>query len=227
MSARTRETIDVVAGYDLWSAQYDALDNPLVAMATHAMDARAARFAGKRVIELGCGTGRNAARVLDCGAASYVGVDASRGMLDRARARIADARASFIEGRIEEASRAIGGEHDVILVSLVFEHVESLVPALCAARDIAADNAVLVAFELHPAMHTRGVRAHFRDDDRELSLPSFSHDENDFASALAHTGWTLETATAWYATTALAHHCKKLARYVGDAVLLEIDARIQ
>ncbi|HWE27102.1 MAG TPA: class I SAM-dependent methyltransferase, partial [Polyangia bacterium] len=75
--------------YDVWAATYDVVDNPLVAMATVALEAIAGVFAGARVLELGCGTARNAVVILAGGAREYVGVDASAEMLARGRARVA------------------------------------------------------------------------------------------------------------------------------------------
>jgi malonyl-CoA O-methyltransferase len=218
----SEETIDVVAGYDLWSAEYDAFDNPLVALASHAIQERAASFTRKRVVELGCGTGRNALSVLGAGATSYLGVDTSGGMLARARARSLGARATWLLSPIE-ALDAGCGSFDVVLASLVLEHFSSLDLAFRASRAVAEEGAVLRAFELHPAQHALGKRAHFRAGDRDLALPSHRHDEPEIAAALARTGWALEASTSWYPTPASLATSAKLARYVGP-VLLEIAA---
>src|SRR5687767_14151773 len=77
----------VFSGYDLWSTAYDELDNPLVAMAERALAELLPGLRGQRVVELGCGTGRNAGPVLAAGARAYHGVDGSAGMLARARDR--------------------------------------------------------------------------------------------------------------------------------------------
>jgi ubiquinone/menaquinone biosynthesis C-methylase UbiE len=219
----SEETIDVVTGYDLWSSEYDAFDNPLVALASHAIGRRAASFAGQRVLELGCGTGRNADCVLDAGATSYVGVDASGGMLARARARSLDTRAAWLHAPIEALEPGYG-PFDVVLASLVLEHLASLDGAFRAARAVAAEGAVLRAFELHPAHHARGKRAHFRAGDRELALPSHPHDEAEIVAALGRTRWTLEASTSWYPTPAAIAASAKLARYTGLPVLIEVAA---
>jgi len=68
------------AAYDQWAATYDSIDNPLIAQASTVLASHVATWAGARVLELGCGTGRNARACLAAGARSYVGVDASPGM---------------------------------------------------------------------------------------------------------------------------------------------------
>src|SRR6478672_10113430 len=90
------EKISTKEGYDRWAASYDAADNPLVAMAALALGHASRHWAGARVLELGCGTGRNAGPILDAGARQYVGIDGSPAMLARARERLAgDERARF------------------------------------------------------------------------------------------------------------------------------------
>lgn len=226
MSGNPIENVGVVAGYDLWAADYDALDNPLVALASYAIAERAPRLAGVRVIELGCGTGRHAAPILGAGAASYLGVDVSAGMLARARARPLDARARWLNAPIEDVDAARCGSFDVVLFSLVLEHMASLDGAFRAARAVAAQPATLRAFELHPALHARGTRAHFRAGDRELALPSYAHDEAELAAALAGAGWSVEAVTTWFAPPSLTAGRPKLARYAGVPMMLEVAASV-
>ena len=112
----------------------------------------------------------------------------------------------------------------LVLTSLVLEHFPSLDGTFRAARAVAVEGAILRAFELHPAQHALGKRAHFHAGDRELVLPSYPHDEAEIAAALARTRWVLEASTSWYPTPAAITASAKLARYVGLPVLLEIAA---
>src|SRR5688500_1417055 len=91
---------ETLAGYDRWAGSYDAMANPMVAATELVLDRAPLACTGLDVIEFGCGTGRNVARVLREGARSYRGVDGSPGMLARARAEIADPRASFVDGDV-------------------------------------------------------------------------------------------------------------------------------
>lgn len=138
--------IETVEGYDLWASSYDALDNPMIAMTEIAMRAWAPRVEGARVLELGCGTGRNARFFLDRGAAAYVGVDGSRGMLDEARKRGLGERATWVHADLEDARV---DEVDVVLVSLVLEHARDVRPALRAAARAARRGAELRVYELY------------------------------------------------------------------------------
>lgn len=221
----TSSEVPVFAGYDLWASSYDDLDNPLVAMAAYAMAGRLARFAGERVLELGCGTGRNAPVLLAAGAASYVGVDGSAGMLRRARERTADPRAQFLEADLVVPLPAEHGDFDVVLFCLVLEHAAAALPAIAAAAIALRPAGELLLYELHPDHHDAGRRAHFVHGDQELHLPSFRHDAAELRRAAAEVGLEVTAETSWYASAESARLSPKLDRYRGEhPILLEVRA---
>jgi malonyl-CoA O-methyltransferase len=218
------QTDDLVrTAYDSWAGSYDCIDNPMIAQAGVALAAHAARFPGARVLELGCGTGRNAAHALDAGAAHYTGVDGSPGMLAVARERYP--QATWIEGDLIAGAARAGGGFDVALLCLVLEHVADVAPVLGAAARALRPGGALLIFELHPALHERGVGANFRVGDDEVRLPSFRHDAAELGAALAAAGFTAVTAVDHLPSPAALERSEKLARYVGQPVLLEVHAR--
>jgi SAM-dependent methyltransferase len=209
--------------YDAWAATYDAVDNPLVAMSTFALEAAAASFAGARVLELGCGTARNAPPILAAGAREYVGVDASAEMLARGRERLGgDPRARLVEGDVIAAPREA---FDVVMFCLVLEHFERLDTPLAAAAAALRPGGQLRIFELHPAWWHGGGRAHYTIDGRERALASWPHDEPELARALPAAGLELVDARSWYAHEAACARSPKLRKRLGKPVLFEVAAR--
>jgi 2-polyprenyl-3-methyl-5-hydroxy-6-metoxy-1,4-benzoquinol methylase len=73
-------------GYDQWSAFYDQDDNLLIRLDHQEIDARLRNLAGKRVLDVGCGTGRHAIPLATSGAKG-TGIDFSEGMLSLARSK--------------------------------------------------------------------------------------------------------------------------------------------
>lgn len=210
------------ADYDVWAASYDVVDNPLVAMATIAVDACAAAFMGARVLELGCGTARNAALVLAAGAREYVGVDASGEMLARGRERVGDdARVRLVVGDVNDAPREA---FDVVLFCLVLEHFEQLGAPLASAAAALRTDGELRIFELHPTWWHDGARAHYVVDGKERALASWPHDEAEFARVLPGSGLELVSVRSWYAHEAACARSPKLRKRLGRPVLLEIVA---
>jgi SAM-dependent methyltransferase len=62
-------------------------------------------LAGKRVVELGCGSGLLAAKLIECGAASYLGIDIAETAIRKAREKHA--------GREERIRFEVGGVADL------------------------------------------------------------------------------------------------------------------
>ncbi|PCC67199.1 Methyltransferase domain-containing protein [Nannocystis exedens] len=209
-------TTDVVQGYDLWASTYDRIDNPLVAMTAVAM--RRWHPEGRRVLELGCGTGRNAPFLLARGFEEYVGVDVSPGMLAAAARNVPDPRARFVHRDAAEALELHG--FDGALLSLVLEHAEDVAPLLAAAARAVRPGGWLHVFEIHPRWRADGGRAHFHHEGEDLYLPSYLHDVAELHAAMG-AAWTLVSATDWYADPSAS---AKLARRRGQPVLLEVAA---
>jgi SAM-dependent methyltransferase len=205
--------------YDVWAATYDAVDNPLVAMTTFAVDAHA--WSGARVLELGCGTARNAKAILDAGATQYVGVDASAGMLAKAACRD-DARVRLMVGDVTAAPKEA---FDVVLFCLVLEHFERLEGPLAAAAAALRDGGELRILELHPAWWHDGGRAHYVVDGEERAVASWAHDEAEFARVLPAVGLELASVRSWYAHEAACARSAKLRKRLGRPVMLEVVAR--
>ncbi len=214
--------------YDRWAASYDAVDNPLVAMATFAMGEAARGFVDARVLELGCGTARNAVAVLEGGAAAYVGVDASSEMLARGRARAGgDARVQLVAGDVTALPPAVEpGSFDVALFCLVLEHFERLDAPLASAARALAPGGTLRLLELHPAWWHDGARAHYiAPDGEERALASWPHDEEELAGALPEHGLELVDVRSWYANEESCRRSVKLRKRLGRPVLLDVRAR--
>lgn len=212
------EARDCLAAYDQWAATYDSIDNPLVAMAASTLERRASWFASARVLELGCGTGRNAHACLAWGARSYTGVDGSPGMLAEARRRVSGP-VTWIEG---ELTGSFEGSFDVVLISLVLEHVRDVEPVIAAAARALAPAGRLVILELHPELHARGVGANFRTADGEIRLPSFRHDATELRAACARASLEVVEEIQHVPDDAALARSQKLRRYEGREVLLEV-----
>lgn len=208
--------------YDAWAATYDTADNPLVAMSTFAVDDAARGWAGARVLELGCGTARNALAVVEAGAREYVGIDASPQMLEQASARVGgDARVRLAVGDVTAAPHEA---FDVAMFCLVLEHFERLEGPLTAAANTLRAGGMLHVFELHPAWWHDGGRAHYIIDGQERALASWPHDESEFARLLPASGFELCSVRSWYAHEAACSRSVKLRKRLGKPVLLEVRA---
>src|SRR5262245_35362222 len=114
VSRSTSTPTDVADAYDRWSRQYDDDRNT-----TRDLDAFVLRQvplprAGARVLELGCGTGKNSAWLVSQ-ARELIALDFSPGMLDVARRRVRSTAARFVEHDITRPWPADAGSVDVVV----------------------------------------------------------------------------------------------------------------
>jgi malonyl-CoA O-methyltransferase len=210
-------------GYDAWAASYDEAGNPMVAASEWALDRAPLACAGLDVVELGCGTGRHVARVLACGARSYTGVDPSRGMLERARARLADPRVRFVEG---DAAAIAPASCDLVLVVLVLEHVSDLAATIGAVARALRPGGELRLVEIHPGLVESGTVAHFAEGGDEVRFASVAHAIPDLRDALAAAGFAITSLTEHAATGELLDAVPRLGKHRDRPVLVDVTARL-
>ena len=136
--------LDPTSAYDLWSEVYDTDGNFLQALDTIEMHSLLPKTLSRipsclpwKIVDLGCGTGRNMTRLLDIPAATVVGLDASPKMLEMAKSRVNEYMAQVgresnagLETRLElynmlesyhVPSCALNA--DTLISTLVLEHV--------------------------------------------------------------------------------------------------------
>src|SRR5437868_9736518 len=131
------ESAGVARAYDRWAAQYDSDRNATRDLDAEVVRGAPLRIAGRRVLELGCGTGKNSVWLASA-ARELVALDFSAGMLAVARERVGVANARFVEHDIRARWPVGDGEIDVVVGNLVLEHVHDLAPVYAEAARVLA-----------------------------------------------------------------------------------------
>lgn len=145
---------------------------------------------GRRVLELGCGDGENAARLLSLGAAYVYGIDVSGALIARAQARAQPGRLEFAN---KDASQPIGAEFDAIVGRSILHHVdyrpmlrrlfaESLrAGGTMVFMEPLGSNPLLRLYAmLVPRSHTQDERSFMRDDLRWFRATFPGHELHPF-----------------------------------------------
>ncbi|MFD1148379.1 class I SAM-dependent methyltransferase [Saccharothrix hoggarensis] len=102
--------------------------------------------AGRRLLDLGCGTGASTAAVLAVAPrAEIVGVDASRGMLDQARRKAWPENVSFVHARVEDL--VAEGPFDGIFAAYLIRNLGDPDPVLATVRGLLEPGGRFVAHE--------------------------------------------------------------------------------
>lgn len=213
-----------LAGYDRWSADYDATDNPMVAAARWSLAQRPLAVANTDVVELGCGTGRHAPLLLAAGARSFTGVDGSAGMLAVAQRRLVDPRVRWLHAELHTVPLP-AASCDVVLVVLVLEHLADVAPMLAEAARLLRPGGTLRLVDIHPDLVARGTGAHFADGGTELHFARFVHQLPHLRAQLVAAGFVEVQATEHSADGDLLGTVPKLGKHAGRRVLFEVAAR--
>src|SRR3954463_1383723 len=111
--------------YNTWAASYDTDRN-----LTRDLDARVTRatLAGVhylRILELGCGTGKNTAFYAEIGYHVHA-LDFSEGMIAQARAKLSLPNVAFTVADLTRPWPRAAGSADLIVCNLVLEHIADL-----------------------------------------------------------------------------------------------------
>jgi len=189
---------NVADAYDRWSRQYDDDRN-----ATRDLDAFVLRqvplqLTGARVLEVGCGTGKNSAWLVSQ-VRELIALDFSPGMLDVARRRVRSHAARFVEHDITRPWPVDSGSVDVVVGNLVLEHVRELGPVFAEAARVLRAGGQLFFCELHPYRQLRGGQAHFVDahTDETIHVAAYRHTVSEYVNDALAAGFTLRALGEW------------------------------
>lgn len=165
--------LGVEEGYRLWSETYDGAPNPLLALEERVLRPLIPEVRGKQAVDLGCGTGRWLARLLQQKAALVIGVDLSSEMLARARGK------DKLEGRLVRARcdqlPLRSASADVILCSFTLGYLADLNRFAREVARVAAPGGWVLISDFHPEAHARGWRRSFRCGGEEIEIRNFAH----------------------------------------------------
>jgi ubiquinone/menaquinone biosynthesis C-methylase UbiE len=184
--------VSVAEGYARWAASYDRTPNPLLALEERCLLPLLPNVAGKRVLDLACGTGRWLEKWLAAGPALGIGIDFSPAMLSVAREKTAIpgrlARADCLKLPLRNAS------FDLAICSFALEHIGKLNELSGECWRVLGEPADFYVSELHPAAYDAGWRTGFRDQLGALQIESTSHSSKEIVSAFNSVGFELAHA---------------------------------
>ncbi|MER5392987.1 class I SAM-dependent methyltransferase [Saccharopolyspora sp. NPDC002686] len=188
--ARGYRTVDVRTGYGEWVGKYEDTVEDVMDLRLLERLRDPDWSAVGRAADLGCGTGRTGQWLRGKGVPAIDGVDLTPEMLARAERREAHDRLAEAD---VTATGLDEGAYDLVISSLVDEHLADLGPFYREAWRIAAPKAafVLVAFHPHFIMAS-GMPTHYTNDAGEsLAITTNVHLISDHVSAALAAGWRL------------------------------------
>lgn len=187
----------VAAAYDAWAASYDEDENRTRDLDAATLRTLLADAAFDRIVEAGCGTGKNTGW-LAARCRALLALDLSRGMLAVARRKVAATNVAFVQADLTSAWPLRAAGADLVAFDLVLEHVRDLDPVFAAATTALRPGGELLAIELHPFRQYEGKQAHFRVGEAVTMVPAHRHHVSDFVRAAQRAGLELVDLREWW-----------------------------
>jgi malonyl-CoA O-methyltransferase len=206
-------------GYAAWAACYDHDGNPLIPLEGPAVAARLGPVAGKRVLDLGCGTGRHTLALVQAGA-QVTALDQSPEMTAIARRKLQGHPVEWVLHALPAPLPLADGAFALVVAGLVVEHVADLPALVKEAARVLCPGGRLVLSALHPDRTGEGQRARFIDPETGVRRPITIYHRSvaDYLGAAAAAGLALVDQHTLVATAELAAALPRAARYVGLAL---------
>lgn len=192
---------EIAAAYNEWAETYDSVENRTRDLAAQVLKGSDLNLAGRKVIEAGCGTGRNTEWLAhsNAGVAEIVALDFSEEMLKRACGRVRDPRVRFVQHDVRTPWPIEAASADLVIAMLILEHVETVEPVFAEATRALRPHGELFICELHPTRQILGGQAQFANTNtNELQrVPAFLHDVSDYVNAGLTLGLELVRMGEW------------------------------
>jgi Methylase involved in ubiquinone/menaquinone biosynthesis len=176
--------------YNAWAATYDANRNKTRDLEAQALrNVLQSRF--QRALEAGCGTGKNTSW-LAAQCDEVVAVDFSANMLSVAKNRTNRDNVNFRELDLLAPWPFSEGEFDLVVCSLVLEHIEDLDDVFQKVSHVLKSGGIFYIGELHPFKQYSGSKARFGSAEDERILTCHKHHVSSFFNAAARAGLSYE-----------------------------------
>lgn len=198
---------EIAAAYNEWAETYDTDPNRTRDLAAQVLKQADLGCADRKVVEVGCGTGRNTDWLAGpaAGAREIVALDFSEEMLARARDRVRDPRVRFIHHDVRAKWPLADDSADLVIAILILEHVETLEPFFVEAARALKVGGELFMCELHPMRQLLGGQAQFtstQTGERQL-VTAFLHNTSDYVNGGLSSGFELVEMGEWRDADAL------------------------
>ncbi len=189
--------MNVQQAYNAWASQYDTNQNKTRDLEAKSLRETLHAIDVDRCLEIGCGTGKNT-RWLTEKAKHITAVDLSEEMLAKAKAKVQTDRVTFRQADITTEWVFAEGVYNLVVFSLVLEHIEHLEPIFEKAARVLQSGGYLYIGELHPFKQYSGSKARFDTEAGTHIVSCFNHHVSDFIQAARTHGLTVSSFDEYF-----------------------------
>lgn len=189
--------MDNKEGYNTWAATYDTVVNK-----TRDLEAKVLRktldgHQFNHILEAGCGTGKNTPWLASL-ATTLTAFDLSEEMMSKAQEKVTGQHVSFRQADLTQSWPALAQPADLIVSSLVLEHIEDLDFIFKEANTVLAKGGLFYICELHPFKQYSGSKARFETNEGLVVLECYTHHMSDYVKAAGKHGFTMAQTDEWF-----------------------------
>jgi len=183
--------------YDKWSKTYDTNENKTRDLDSFASQQILKKQNYNRVLEIGCGTGKNTSWLSDI-CEELVATDFSSGMLDIAKSKITASHVQFQKADLTKTWELPENHFDLITCNLVLEHIEKLDPIFLEAKNKLIEGGLFFICEYHPFRQYQSKQARFEIDGQVHQVEAFTHHISEFISSAKKHELKLSQLDEWF-----------------------------
>lgn len=189
--------MNIEKAYNIWADQYDTNSNKTRDLDTKSTIKTLNKFDFSKVIELGCGTGKNTTFLLKK-ADEIIGLDFSQEMLNKAKAKIKDERVEFRKADLTKSWEIDNDFADLITCSLTLEHIKNLSHIFNQASLKLKNNGLFFISELHPFKQYSGSKAKYETENGTKELDVYIHHVSEYIDAAKKNGFEFVEMKEWF-----------------------------
>jgi len=189
--------MDIQGAYNEWSRIYDTNENRTRDLDQKVTCETLAEQHFNSILELGCGTGKNTAFLVQIGNLVHA-LDFSQGMIEKAKEKVKAANIRFSMADLTKRWPCEDSVYDLITCNLVLEHIKNLSHIFSEAARVLQPHGRFLINELHPFKQYQGTQARFESNAETVEVEAFLHHISDFTNAAETHGLKLERLNEYW-----------------------------
>ncbi|MCR1026715.1 class I SAM-dependent methyltransferase [Cellulophaga baltica] len=189
--------MSIKKAYNDWAEGYDINSNKPIDLDKKASMETLRKFNFSKVIELGCGTGKNTAFLLEK-ADEIIALDFSENMLAKAKEKIKDERVVFKKRDITTSWNIKNDFADLVTCSLILEHIKDLNLVFKQVSETLKNDGIFFVSELHPFKQYSGSKARYETEEGTQELETHVHHISEYIAVAEKNGLKLMELKEWF-----------------------------
>ncbi len=177
--------------YDIWAAEYDnqpgnlmlEMDEEIFTKLSADID-----ITGKKVIDIGCGTGRHWKKILARFPHQLIGYDVSPGMLAKLIMKYANAKVLLLKNDL--LPETADASCNIIISTLTVAHIQNIEEAFSEWNRVLHSRGDILITDYHPEAFQKGGNRTFKHQGKTIAVKNYIHFIEKIRAIAGQLDWT-------------------------------------